>query len=244
MHCCDLFQINGGGVKMSASIPRQWLYPICNNAYRCTLATFADVRVENRERIPRSGPLIVVCNHVSNLDPPTVATALPRPPIALAKRELFGNRFFSFLLRGWGAHPVTRHSADIGALSFMRRVLQHDRTVMMFPEGTRSRDNEGLRRGHIGAALLASWTGAPVLPIGIHGTERMQVVLRTVVPTGKIVMSMGQPFKVNANPRDRNELRAATHEVMYRIANQLPIDFRGAYADCDAVEFKLTKVVD
>ena len=222
------------------TIPRQWLYPICNNAYRGTLAMFANVQVPGRERIPRSGPLIVVCNHISNLDPPTVATALPRAPIALAKRELFRNRFFSFLLRGWGAHPVTRHSADIGALSFMRRVLEHDRTVMMFPEGTRSRDNVGLRRGQIGAALLASWTGAPVLPIGIHGTERMQIVLRTVVPTGKIVMSVGQPFKVNANPRDREELRNATHEIMYRIAKQLPMDFRGTYADCDVAEFRLT----
>ena len=226
------------------TIPRQWLYPICNNAYRGTLAMFANVQVPGRERIPRSGPLIVVCNHISNLDPPTVATALPRPPIALAKRELFSTRFFSFLLRGWGAHPVTRHSADIGALSFMRRVLESDRTVMMFPEGTRSRDNVGLRRGQIGAALLASWTGAPVLPIGIHGTERMQVVLRTVVPTGKIVMSVGQPFRVDANPRDREELRNATHEIMYRIARQLPIDFRGTYADCDVAEFKLTKATD
>ena len=226
------------------TIPRQWLYPICNNAYRGTLAMFANVQVPGRERIPRSGPLIVVCNHISNLDPPTVATALPRPPIALAKRELFSNRFLSFLLRGWGAHPVTRHSADIGALSFMRRVLESDRTVMMFPEGTRSRDNVGLRRGQIGAALLASWTGAPVLPIGIHGTERMQVVLRTVVPTGKIVMSVGQPFRVDANPRDREELRNATHELMYRIARQLPMGFRGTYKDCDVAEFKLTKATD
>lgn len=224
------------------SIPRQWLYPICNNAYRGTLAMFANVQVPGRERIPRSGPLIVVCNHISNLDPPTVATILPRPPIALAKRELFGNRFLSFLLRAWGAHPVTRNSADIGALSFMRKVLEADRTVMMFPEGTRSRGNVGIRRGQLGAALLASWTGAPVLPIGIHGTERMQIVLRTVVPTGKIVMSIGQPFTVQANPRDRGELREATHEIMRRIANQLPMDFRGMYTDSDTAEFKLTTV--
>ena len=226
------------------SIPRQWLYPICNNAYRGTLAMFADVQVPGRERIPHSGPLIVVCNHISNLDPPTVATILPRPPIALAKRELFANRFFSSLLRSWGAHPVTRNSADIGALSFMRKVLAQDRTVMMFPEGTRSRGNVGLRRGQLGAALLASWTGAPVLPIGIHGTERMQVVLRTVVPTGKIVMSVGTPFTVHADPRDRVELRDATHEIMNRIAGQLPMDFRGDYAESDTAEFKLTTVND
>lgn len=225
------------------SIPRQWLYPICNNAYRGTLAMFANVEVPGRERIPRSGPLIVVCNHISNLDPPTVATILPRPPIALAKRELFGNRFLSFLLRAWGAHPVTRNSADVGALSFMRKVLEADRTVMMFPEGTRSRGNVGIRRGQLGAALLASWTGAPVLPIGIHGTERMQIVLRTVVPTGKIVMSIGQPFTVHSNPRDRDELREATHEIMRRIANQLPMDFRGIYTDSDTAEFKLTTAV-
>ena len=225
-------------------IPRQWLFPVCNYAYRGTLAIFANVVVENRFRIPKTGPLIVVCNHLSNLDPPTVATILPRPPIALAKRELFANGFFSFLLRGWGAHPVTRHSADIAALRFMRNVIEHDRTVMMFPEGTRSRNNVGLQRGQIGAALLASWTGASVLPIGIHGTQHMQVVLRTVVPTGRIVLSIGQPFKVGANPRDRGELRDATHEVMYRIATQLPKDLRGLYSDPSVAQYSLTSPDD
>ena len=223
-------------------IPRQWLFPICNNAYRGTLALFAKVEVRNRERIPTSGPLIIVCNHLSNLDPPTVATVLPRPPIALAKRELFANGFFSFLLRGWGAHPVTRYSADIGALTFMRRVIDQDRSVMMFPEGTRSR-NAGLRRGQMGAALLASWTGASVVPIGIHGTERMQNVLRTVVPTGRIVMSIGKPFRVEANPRDREELRDATHEIMFRIAHELPEAFRGLYAATANAVFSLTSEV-
>ena len=222
------------------SIPRQWLFPICNGAYRGTLAVFANVQVPNRERLPRSGPLIVVCNHLSNLDPPTVATVLPRPPIALAKRELFSNRFFSALLRAWGAHPVNRFSADVSALAFMRRVLEQDRTVMMFPEGTRSRNGAGLRRGQMGAALLASWTGASVVPIGIHGTEGMQVALRTVVPTGNIVMSIGAPFTVSADPRNREQLRQATHEIMYRIASQLPESFRGLYSDTDEPEFKLT----
>ena len=225
-------------------IPRQWLFPICNYAYRGTLAMFANVEVRNRSRIPRGGPLIVVCNHLSNLDPPTVATVLPRPPIALAKRELFANGLFSFLLRGWGAHPVTRHSADVAALRFMRNVIDQDRTVMMFPEGTRSRDNAGLQRGQIGAALLASWTGASVLPIGIHGTQHMQVVLRTVVPTGKIVISIGRPFKVEANSRDRSQLREATHEVMYRIADQLPMCLRGRYSDTSDCEYSLTTTAD
>ena len=181
------------------------------------LKIFADMRVENRQFLDVEGPVIVVCNHLSNLDPPTVASVIPRLPLFMAKRELFSNPVFRFLLRGWGGFPVSRDAADLRALNWARAMLKAQRLIVLFPEGTRSRNMEGLKRGQIGAALIASESGATVIPMAIQGSESMQNVLRVLMPIAKIRISVGEPFTVSIPSHDRESLRLATDELMARI---------------------------
>ncbi len=221
---------------------RQWFFPFCNTAFRGTLALYADIEVRNRDRMKVEGPVIYVCNHLANLDPPIVASVLPRRALFLAKRELFNNPLFTFLLKGWGAFPVNRYSADARALRWVRAMLELGRAVVMFPEGTRSRHREGLKRGRVGTALVAAQTGATLIPIGIHGTDNLQNILKVLMPIAEIRISVGEPFKVSPSVNGRAQLQRATDEIMARVALQLPEEHRGVYAERAPDPFELTKV--
>ncbi len=223
---------------------RQWLFPFCNTAFRGTSAIFADIEVQHRERMRVDGPVIYVCNHLANLDPPIVASILPRRALFLAKRELFNNPLFTFLLKGWGAYPVSRYSADLHALRWARAMLAHQRAVVMFPEGTRSRNLEGLKKAHIGTALLAAQSGATLVPMGMCGTDDLQNILKVLMPIAKIRVSVGEPFTIRDNLSDRAALEHATNEIMTRVAVNLPPERRGIYADKVSESFELTTSVE
>lgn len=171
-----------------------------------------------------------------------MASVLPRRALFLAKRELFNNPLFTFLLKGWGAFPVNRYSADSRALRWVRAMLELGRAVVMFPEGTRSRDLEGLKRGRVGTALVAAQTGVTIIPIGIHGTDNLQNILKVFMPIAKIRISVGEPFKVKPSVNGRAQLQRATDEIMARVALQLPEERRGVYAERASYPFELTQV--
>ena len=233
--------ISGNG-KDQVKANKQWFFPFCNTAFRGTLSMFADLEVENRERLSVNGPVIYVCNHLANLDPPIVASVLPRHALFLAKRELFSNPLFDFLLKGWGAYPVSRYSADQRALRWVRAMLNIGRAVVMFPEGTRSRNLEGMKKGQVGTTWAASQTDATLIPIGLYGTDNLQNILKVLMPISTIRMSVGEPFRVERDVSDRAELQAATDEVMARIAMQLPEERRGIYSDIPS-NFEFTNLV-
>ena len=126
-------------------------------------------RFHGRENVLKRGPLIYIANHQSHYDPPLVGVlVMDRPPTFLARANLFDFKPFGWLIRSLGAVPLEREKGGTGALRTAIKVLQAGRCVLLFPEGTRSRD------GAIGAfksgfALLVKKSGAPVVPIAIEG---------------------------------------------------------------------------
>jgi glycerol-3-phosphate dehydrogenase (NAD(P)+) len=128
------------------------------------------MRRMGREHIPTEGPVIFAANHRSFLDPFVIGTCARRPMYYIAKKEMFANRLQGWILNALGAFPVDRGAADQEMLKTARAILERGDTVLIFPEGTRTRPGP-LGRAKRGVGRLALETGAPVIPVAVHGTE-------------------------------------------------------------------------
>ena len=211
------------------------LYHACNVAQKGTLRAFADWQVTGRENVPAVGPLIVVANHQSNFDPPLLSPSIPRRIRFLAKDSIFkGPAIASWFLREYGAYPLKRTGIDVGAHRWALDQLRRDGVIAVFPEGTRSRG--GMKRARPGIVRLALTTQAPILPVGITGTERLGTWLRVLNPTGRITVTIGRPFTlpvIEGKPSPA-VMDSLTDMVMRKVAVLLPPSYRGVYGDTAA----------
>lgn len=165
-------------------------------------------RIYGAEKVPRSGPLIVVSNHASDFDPPIVSNCVRRPVAFMAKEELFRVPVLAQAIRLYGAYPVRRGSSDRKALQAAIAAVESGWATGVFLEGTRTRDAR-IHNPKLGAALVALKTGAPLLPVSLWGTERILkrgTFLPRPVP---LTIRIGEPI---APPQsgDREELERVT----------------------------------
>jgi 1-acyl-sn-glycerol-3-phosphate acyltransferase len=191
------------------------------------------------DEIPRGGPVIIAANHASNLDAVVLGSYLI-PRIGrrfqwLGKKELFEWPVVGFLARHGGVHPVDRDRADVDAFRLAKRILDEGHVLFVFPEGTRSADG-GLQLARDGVAVLALRTGAPILPVGIGGSDRVWPRgQRLPHPGGRVTVRVGSPFRLEDHlPPDVDRKAAkglATTLIMRRIAALLDPRHRGTYGD-------------
>ena len=175
---------------------------------------FYHIQVEGREHIPTSGGFVLASNHRSYSDPPLLATRLRgQRCVFMAKEELFRNKFFGWLIRKLGAFPVTRGAGDNGVIETAEQYVRSGRVLMIFPEGTRSKDGR-VGRGKTGVALIAAQTGAPVVPVGITFTGKLhfrsQIIVRFGTPIQAAELALGE------DPKPR-ELAALKNRIMTEI---------------------------
>jgi 1-acyl-sn-glycerol-3-phosphate acyltransferase len=189
------------------------------------------------DEIPRDGPLIIAANHASNFDAPVLgAWLIPRLGRRihwLGKRELFAWPIVGWVAANGGVHPVDRDSADVEAFRLASRILDGGHVLFVFPEGTRSPDG-GLQAARDGLALLALRSGAPIVPIGIGGSDRVWPKgQRFPHPGGHVVVRVGRPFRPSDELPPGTDRKAAktltTRLIMERIAALLPVRQRGVY---------------
>ncbi len=182
--------------------------------------------------VPKSGPMILVGNHINFLDAPVAATFLfPRKIMSLVKEETFANPILRFLFRAWGSIPVKRGSADFRALTQAVNVLEDGMFFAIFPEGTRTGDG-CLIKGHPGVVLVALKSNVPILPLVHYGTESFRDNIRHFRRT-RVTFNVGEPFMIKTGHSfpDRQERQQMTDEIMYQLAKLLPEKNRGYYAD-------------
>ena len=147
------------------------LYEILNRSgYRALARMLYRIEIAGIERIPPSGPCILVANHESVIDPWILALATPRTIRYMAKAELWRNALAHAVMEGFGAFPVFRGSGDGPAMSRAGRLLVEGEALGIFPQGTcfPRRQRPFMR----GAARLALATGTPVIPVALVGTEQ------------------------------------------------------------------------
>ena len=190
------------------------------------------------EEIPRDGPVILAANHISNADPVIIGAwlvpRLGRRMHWLAKKEIFDWPIIGWMAAHGGIHPVDRSTADVEAFRLARRILDEGHALFVFPEGTRSPDGR-LQEAKDGVARLALRTGAPIVPIGIAGSDRVWPKGRLLPrPGGVVTVAVGHPFRLSDENEDGGNGRAArssaTRRLMTRIAELLPERHRGVYA--------------
>ncbi len=191
------------------------------------------------DQIPLHGPLILAANHASNLDVPVLGSwlipRLGRRIHWLGKKEVFDWPIVGWLATHGGVHPVDRGAADVEAFRLAQRILDAGQVLFVFPEGTRSADG-ALQLARDGVALLALRTGAPILPIGIGGSDRVWPKgQRLPHPGGHVMVRIGRPFRP-ADELPPGTARSAakgltTTMIMRRIAGLLPARQRGVYGD-------------
>jgi 1-acyl-sn-glycerol-3-phosphate acyltransferase len=154
---------------------------------------------------------------VSNLDPPILGSVIPRETGFAAKKELFAVPGLGSLIASLNAIPVDRSRLSIGTLRAFGKLLEEQKSLVFFPEGTRSR-GRGLRRPQTGVGMLLTRYPVPIVPAYIEGTDSL---FRNVFRRGRVRVIFGRPFtlprEVGEASKRREAYRRRAEAVMDRI---------------------------
>lgn len=211
---------------------------------RSLVKTLTKFSVENQERLPKEGGVLITTNHLSRLDTPILLAITDRTDlVAIVAKKYREKPFFKWVLEKVGTMVwMDRTKTDFSA---MREALEHLRNEAMVgiaPEGTRSSVFSGLLEGKPGAALMAARTSVPIVPVGIIGSEKINLhFLRLQRPP--VTIRVGEPYFLPEMDRDDRQgwLSRNTDEIMCRIAALLPPEYRGFYKDHPRLEELLQK---
>ncbi len=189
--------------------------------------------VSGQEHLPRSGPLLIVINHLGHLDAPVLIAALPYSPEAIALSDLFHVPVTGQLLRLYGVIPVHRDVFDRTVVQTALSVLCQGKVLILAPEARMSVTG-ALETARGGAAYLALKSRAPILPVALTGTANARFYgewKRLHRP--RVTVAIGEPFALPDLPTRgavrRRSLAEASTIIMTRLAELLPAEYRGVY---------------
>jgi len=189
--------------------------------FRLTYRVFFRRRAFNPERVPRTGPVILASNHESYLDPMLVGASLPRAINYLAREDLFSFPVLGWVLRNWQAVPVNREGGGAKGLKAILDRLLAGGAIILFPEGTRSRDGN-LQPARSGIGLTVIKSTAPVVPVRVFGTfEAFNRFMRFPRPR-PVAAKFGQPMlfdQLRAEAKDCPKARLK--EIYQEVADQI-----------------------
>jgi len=196
-----------------------------------------DLEIIGAENFPTTGPMIVVGNHFSFIDPVAFVRVSPVPIDFIGGAvNPHAPKIVTWIPRLWGFLPVYRGTGSRFALREAEKVLNKDGILGIFPEAGNWANV--LRPPRPGAAFIAAQTGAPILPIGLSGMEEVFPALGKF-RRAKVTINVGKPFgpfKVEGKGRERRQrLNAIGDEIMQHIAELIPPERRGHYSDDPAI---------
>lgn len=172
------------------------------------LHTYFRGRIYGAQKVPHTGPILVVSNHASYFDPPIVSSCVRRPVAYMAKEELFKVPILKQAIQLYGAYPVSRGKSDRTAIRAAMKYLEDGWAVGVFLEGTRTPDGR-IADPKRGAALLAAKANAPLLPISLWGTEK--IVQKGVLTPRRVPVTVRIGDLIDApSSTDKYELDAVT----------------------------------
>lgn len=193
-------------------------YFLVKNTFRITFSLYNRLKVTGVEHIP-DFPVIVASNHASNIDPPLIGGVFPRRLRYLAKESLFRNPAFGFVIAALGAIPVTREDRQRAGvvLKLLLDQLKQGESVLLFPEGSRSKDGT-LQPLEGGAAFLSVKSGVPILPVYIRGSNEVCPPGASFPRPGKLHVRFSSPLFPAADAKSDREKRG---RLMTRLGEAL-----------------------
>jgi len=196
------------------------LYRVERTIFVTALWTWFRPKVTGREHVPETGPVILAPVHRSFADFGFAAFCTDRKLFFMTKDEMWNNKYLGKLLLSVGAFPVHRESADREALQRAEEVLRKDSPLVLFPEGTR-REGPVIKDLMEGAAFLSARTGAPIVPIGIGGSD-LAMPKGSAIPKPRTIQvvigpAIPPPPRTGGGRVSRSSVRAATEALVPKL---------------------------
>jgi len=181
-----------------------------------------EVRLIRMDERVFAEPLVILANHQSLFDIPVLHSVLPDAYGMLAKKELFAVPFFGRAMRGIGCVPIdrTRRADGHAAIAEAAELVRGGNTIVVFPEGSRSRDGK-LRPLKKGPFHLAQMAGVPILPVGIRGTEKVLPRGAAYVKPGVVYVEIGRPIRVGEGAQGRERARQEVFDELLRLKGEV-----------------------
>jgi len=213
-------KLNG---KAAAIVIRTILHLIC--------------KIDRKElkKIPQKGPFIVAMNHINFLEVPMIMVELfPRKIHGIAKKETWNNSILGWVANSWESLSIDREGSTTETFRQARKILDKGHFLIIAPEGTRSQDGK-LRVGKPGVISIALRSKVPIIPIAHFGGEIIYSNLKKIKRT-KFTFKVGNPIILQPEGKaDQEKRKYFTDQVMYRIAELLPEEYRGVYSNLDNI---------
>jgi 1-acyl-sn-glycerol-3-phosphate acyltransferase len=200
-----------------------WIYDLARVILTIPTILIYRARAIGVENIPESGPVILAPNHFSQWDHFFSGVYLQRKVQFMAKSQLFKNPVIKFIFKHGGAFPVRRGHHDQEAFITANTVLERGGTLLMYAEGGRSRTGD-LGEPKRGIGKIALESGAPVVPVAIHGSAYVRGWRRLRFPKVTIQYGETMTFPVQADP---------SREEQQRVANEIFDRVRAMYVDLE-----------
>lgn len=211
--------------------------------FRALLGVLFRLRVEGIEHIPLSGPVVLVPNHLSFLDPPVVGVYCPRAVRFVARSTLARNRLFGAWMRSVGVLLIDREAPARASLGRSIEALAAGQVLAVFPEGTRSRDGR-LHEFKKGILKLLKETGATAVPTGIIGTFEAWPRHRKLPRPHRVLVRYGPPLSAAevCAPGGLERLRQAVAALSGQELAPIvaPVDAANGRSDASSRSFRQT----
>lgn len=192
-----------------------WTYTLARIVLTIPTILIYRLRAIGVENVPRLGPLVLAPNHFSQMDHFFVGAYLRRKVRFMAKSQLFGPPVLTYIYKHGGVFPVRRGHHDEEAFETVRRLIEQGEMLLVYAEGGRSRSGE-LGQPKPGIGRIALEHGVPIVPVAIHGSERVRRWKRLRFP--RVMVQFGEPvsFPVEEAPSRERQLEIAS-EIFIRV---------------------------